>query len=150
MGLGEKALRVSQNAMLLEEFLFKQFEAGELDALSRQLKTAKADFLVHGHCHQKAISTMENTLKLLDLIPQSKTRLVESSCCGMAGSFGYDAATIEVSAKMAQLTLIPSLLNEPNAIWVADGFSCRHQIENLTGRKPVHVCELLAMHLPTS
>ncbi len=150
MGLGEKALRVSQNAMLLEEFLFKQFEAGELNTLSRQLKTAKADFLVHGHCHQKAISTMENTLKLLDLIPQSKTRLVESSCCGMAGSFGYDAATIEVSAKMAQLTLIPSLLNEPNAIWVADGFSCRHQIENLTGRKPVHVCELLAMHLPTN
>ena len=93
---------------------------------------------------------MSPVLEVLALLPGSTPQLIESSCCGMAGSFGYEAAHFEVSMQMAELSLLPALrAAPPDAIVVADGTSCRHQIsDGLAGaREPLHVARVLAMHL---
>jgi Fe-S oxidoreductase len=82
-------------------------------------------------------------LEVLRLIPGAEPELIETSCCGMAGSFGYDADHYEVSMQMAELSLLPAVRNNPNAIIVADGTSCRHQIAHGAGRDACHVAVLL-------
>ena len=85
--------------------------------------------LLHGHCHQKAFDAMGAVEATLRLIPQLSVETIESSCCGMAGSFGYDAATIDVSRKMGELSLLPAVRRaNADTLIVADGTSCRHQI----------------------
>ena len=84
--------------------------------------------LVHGHCHQKAFGLMDGVLAALRLIPGAQVSMVERSCCGMAGSFGYEAAHQEASMRMAELSLLPAVRAAKDAIIVADGTSCRHQI----------------------
>ena len=86
---------------------------------------------------------MNPILEVLDLIPDSKPRLIESSCCGMAGSFGLESAHHGVSMQMAELTLLPALRAVPDAIVVADGTSCRHQIADGTQRTAIHAARLL-------
>ena len=81
---------------------------------------------------------------MLRLIPGAKPELIESSCCGMAGSFGYEAAHHDVSMQMAELSLLPAVRNAPDAIVVADGTSCRHQIADGAGREAIHVARLMA------
>jgi Fe-S oxidoreductase len=82
----------------------------------------------------------------LKLIPDLVVETVESSCCGMAGSFGYDAATIDVSLKMGELSLLPAVRKTPeDTLIVADGTSCRHQIHDSTDRAPLHAARVLAM-----
>jgi Fe-S oxidoreductase len=81
--------------------------------------------------------------KVLGMVPGLKVQTVETSCCGMAGSFGYEAEHAEVSMRMAELSLLPAVRSAPEAMLVADGTSCRHQILDGTGRKPVHVARLL-------
>ena len=103
--------------------------------------------LVHGHCHQKAFGAMNSVLEVLRLIPGAKTELIESSCCGMAGSFGYEAKHQAVSMQMAELSLLPALRKAPAAIVVADGTSCRHQIADGAARAAVHAARLLAGQL---
>jgi len=83
----------------------------------------------------------------LKLIPQAQVEVIESSCCGMAGSFGYEAAHYDVSMQMAELSLLPAVRSAPDAIIVADGTSCRHQIADGTGRQALHVARVLADHL---
>jgi Fe-S oxidoreductase len=91
-------------------------------------------------------------MAVLKLIPGAKPELVESSCCGMAGSFGFEVEHMAVSQQMAELSLLPALRQKPDAIVVADGTSCRHQIHDGlndgTGREAVHVAKLLAAQLP--
>jgi Fe-S oxidoreductase len=85
---------------------------------------------------------------VLKLIPDLAVETIESSCCGMAGSFGYHAETIDVSLAMGELSLLPAVRNAPaDAIIVADGTSCRHQIKDGTGREAIHVAQVLAMSL---
>ena len=84
---------------------------------------------------------------MLKLIPDLKLEKIESSCCGMAGAFGYQAETAEVSLKMGELSLLPAARNAGDAVLVADGTSCRHQIEQGAGKQAVHVASLLAAHL---
>jgi Fe-S oxidoreductase len=107
--------------------------------------------LLHGHCHQKAFGAVSPILDVLKLIPNAKPELIESSCCGMAGSFGYEASHYDVSMQMAELSLLPAIRQVPNAIVVADGTSCRHQIHDGTKgenqREAIHVAQLLANHL---
>ena len=86
-------------------------------------------------------------LKVLKLIPGAKPQLIESSCCGMAGSFGYEAEHQDISMQMAELSLLPKIRNHPNALIVADGSSCRHQIKDGAGREALHVAKVLQMHL---
>jgi FAD/FMN-containing dehydrogenase/Fe-S oxidoreductase len=155
MGLGDSARIVSEHALLFEEFLASQVQAGLLDALTAKLKPLHQPILVHGHCHQKAFDAVTPILQVLALIPGAKPTLIESSCCGMAGSFGYDADHYAVSMQMAELSLLPTVRQHPDAIIVADGTSCRHQIHDGTqtdgsrtaGRTAIHAAVLLARQL---
>ena len=103
--------------------------------------------LLHGHCHQKAFDAVSPILEVLRLIPGAKPELIESSCCGMAGSFGYEAEHYEVSMQMAEASLLPAVRAKPEAIVVADGTSCRHQIADGAQREALHVAKLLAAQL---
>jgi Fe-S oxidoreductase len=144
MGFGERAITVSKQAQLLEEFLAKEAKAGRL---TLSLKPASRPVLFHGHCHQKAFAAVTPALELLKLIPNAAPKLIESSCCGMAGSFGYEAEHIEVSKQMAELSLLPAIRKAPESWVVADGTSCRHQIADGTKRDAVHIAKILAAHL---
>ena len=143
-GLRGAAQKVADHAMLFEEFLAAEAAAGKLDALKGCLKAVDKPILVHGHCHQKAFAAVTPLMEVLKLIPGAKPELIESSCCGMAGSFGYEASHFEVSMQMAELSLLPAVRANPDAIIVADGTSCRHQIRDGAQREAVHVATLLA------
>jgi Fe-S oxidoreductase len=147
MGLGAMADAVATHAVLFEEFLAAENKAGKLDLLKAKLGPAQQSILVHGHCHQKAFGLMPSVTQVIQLIPQAKVDLIESSCCGMAGSFGYEASHLEVSKQMAEANLLPSIRNNKDACVVADGTSCRHQIMDGTERNAIHVALLLAQHL---
>ncbi len=144
MGFGERAVSISRQAQLLEEFLANEAKTGKL---TLKLKEASKPVLFHGHCHQKAFAAVTPAMELLKLIPKADPKLIESSCCGMAGSFGYEAEHIEVSKQMAELSLLPSIRKAPDSWVVADGTSCRHQIADGTQRKAVHIARILAAHL---
>ena len=144
MGFGECAITVSKQAQLLEEFLANEVKAGKLNL---HLKSASKPVLFHGHCHQKSFAAVTPAMELLKLIPNAEPKLIESSCCGMAGSFGYEAEHIEVSKQMAEASLLPSIRKSPDSWVVADGTSCRHQIADGTQREAVHIARILAAHL---
>jgi Fe-S oxidoreductase len=99
--------------------------------------------LLHGHCHQKAFDAMPAAEKLLRAVPGLEVSTVQTSCCGMAGSFGYEAEHYEISVKMAEAALLPAVRNAPEAIVVADGTSCRAQIAHGSGRSAVHIARFL-------
>ena len=147
MGLGEAAETVSSHALMLEEFLAREAAAGKLEQLKAALKPAAQAILLHGHCHQKAFGAVNPIMDVLRLIPGAQPELIESSCCGMAGSFGYESSHYEVSMQMAELSLLPALRKQPDAIVVADGTSCRHQIKDGSQREAIHVAVLLARQL---
>jgi Fe-S oxidoreductase len=144
MGFGERAVSVSKQAQLLEEFLASEVRSGNLQL---NLKAADKSVLFHGHCHQKSFAAVTPAMELLKLIPNAEPKLIESSCCGMAGSFGYEAEHIEVSKQMAEASLLPSIRKSPDSWVVADGTSCRHQITDGTQREAVHIARILAAHL---
>jgi FAD/FMN-containing dehydrogenase/Fe-S oxidoreductase len=136
------ARHVADSAVLFEEFLAAEVEAGRLNL---PLKPTKKRALLHGHCHQKSFDVMPAVQVALKLIPELEVEPIESSCCGMAGSFGYHADTIDASRAMGELSLLPAVRNAPNdSIVVADGTSCRHQIKDGTGREALHVARVLA------
>jgi len=139
----EDARRLAANALLFEEFLAREAKAGALNlALAPVAKRA----LLHGHCHQKSFAVMGAVEGMLKLVPDLAVETVDSSCCGMAGAFGYGADTIDVSLKMAELSLLPAVRKaEADTLIIADGTSCRHQIKDGTGRDALHVARVLAM-----
>ena len=139
---GPDAQALSRQAMLFEEFISRESESGNLKLA---LKPLAAKALLHGHCHQKAFDAMGAVEKALRLVPGLDVRTVESSCCGMAGSFGYEAEHYEVSMAMAEAALLPAVRAADEAtLIVADGTSCRHQIADGTQRNAVHVARVLA------
>jgi Fe-S oxidoreductase len=144
MGLGERAPRLAAQAQLFEEFLAREAEAGRF---APALHPAQAPMRVHGHCHQKAFGALPPVLEALRLIPGAEVGTIESSCCGMAGIFGYEAVHHEVSMQMAELNLLPAVRARPDALIVADGTSCRHQIADGAQREARHVARVLAAHL---
>ena len=144
MGLGPAAQRLADRALLLEEFLAREHAAGRF---APALKPATQPIRVHGHCHQKAFGAMPPVLAVLKLIPGADVQAIESSCCGMAGAFGYEAAHHAVSMQMAEAALLPAVRAAPEAIIVADGTSCRHQIADGAQRQALHVARVLAQHL---
>jgi Fe-S oxidoreductase len=136
------ARMVADRAMLFEEFLVREAKAGRL---TLPLAPAKKHALLHGHCHQKSFDAMPAVAAALKFIPELEVEGIESSCCGMAGAFGYHADTIEVSRAMGELSLLPAVRKAPeDAIIVADGTSCRHQIKDGTGREAMHFARVLA------
>jgi len=147
MGLGEPAQIIARQALLFEEFLAREAKAGQLEALKAKFKPVTQPVLLHGHCHQKAFAAVTPIMDVLQLIPGAKPELIESSCCGMAGSFGYEAEHYDVSMQMAEASLLPAVRAQPDAIVVADGTSCRHQIHDGAQREALHVAKLLAGQL---
>jgi len=148
MRLGDAAQTVAAQALLFEEFLAREARNGHLDTLQSRLKPAQHPIVLHGHCHQKAFGLMPEVLAALRLIPQAEPRLIESSCCGMAGSFGYEAEHYDVSMQMGELSLLPAVRAAPADAWiVASGTSCRHQIADGAARDALHVAAVLAAHL---
>jgi FAD/FMN-containing dehydrogenase/Fe-S oxidoreductase len=136
---------VARRAVLFEEFLAAEARAGRL---TLPLAPLRARALLHGHCHQKSFDAMGAVETALRLVPELTVETIESSCCGMAGSFGYNAETIDVSLAMGELSLLPAVRNAPDdAVIVADGTSCRHQIKDGTGRTALHVAQVLAGRL---
>jgi Fe-S oxidoreductase len=133
--LVEGSESVARNAYLFEEFLAR--EPGRL-----QFKEMNQEVLLHGHCHQKAFDAMPAVENLLGRVPGLKLKTVQTSCCGMAGSFGYEAEHYSISIKMAEMTLLPEV-RKTAALVVADGTSCRHQIADGAGREAWHVARLL-------
>jgi len=141
----ETAQRVADHAVTFEEFLAREAKDGRLNL---PLKAIADRALVHGHCHQKAFDVFSPVEAVLRLIPGLTVEPIESSCCGMAGAFGYAADTIDVSKAMGELSLLPAVRKAPaDTIIVADGTSCRHQIHDGTGREAIHVARVLAMSL---
>lgn len=138
---GPETELVAEHALMLEEFLVRS----ETDL---PLKPLGQPILLHGHCHQKAHNVMPAVQKALAMIPDAEVSVVETSCCGMAGAFGYGKDTVETSLKMAELDLLPAVRGAPaEAIVVADGTSCRHQIKDGTARAAIHVARVLEMAL---
>ena len=140
---GETADALAANALLFEEFIAREHKQGRLNL---RLGPLPKKALLHGHCHQKAFDAMGAVESTLRLIPQLSVETIELSCCGMAGSFGYDATTIDVSRKMGELSLLPAVRRaDADALIVADGTSCRHQIYDGSEREAAHVARVLAM-----
>ena len=141
----EAGNQIAANALLFEEFLTRAQKAGRLDL---PLNPVRKKALLHGHCHQKAFGAMGAVEFALRLVPELEVETVDSSCCGMAGAFGYDAATIDVSLAMGELSLLPAVRKaDEHTIVVADGTSCRHQIHDGASREAVHVARVLEMSL---
>ncbi len=146
LGLGDAAERLARQAMLFEEFLVREHAAGRLSLALHPIGHREA--LLHGHCHQKSFDALRPVQVVLEWIPGLSVRTVETGCCGMAGSFGYDARHYEISMKMGELALLPAVRNaEPTTLVVADGTSCRQQIGHGAQREAVHVAVVLAQAL---
>ena len=144
---GAETKALSEKAMLFEEFIAMEMEAGRFELEFTEINRKRA--LLHGHCHQKAFAVMDSVEKVLRQIPGLEVETVTSSCCGMAGAFGYQAETYDVSMKMAEASLLPAVREaDPETIVVADGTSCRHQIQDGTARNAIHVARVLEAALP--
>jgi FAD/FMN-containing dehydrogenase/Fe-S oxidoreductase len=142
MRLGQAAERLARNSCTLEEFLVREAKDGHIKG---PVARREARVLLHGHCHQKSFGLMGAVEACLGLLDGVSVETVESSCCGMAGAFGYGAATYDVSMRMGELALFPAVRKADAAtIIAADGFSCRHQIADGTGRRAQHVAGILA------
>jgi FAD/FMN-containing dehydrogenase/Fe-S oxidoreductase len=142
MGLGESAHALSKHAMLFEEWWMQWTK----DHTLPEMKPLPPVW-VHGHCHQKALGAMTPTLEALRSVG-AEPQLIETSCCGMAGSFGYDASHLHASLAMAEAKLLPAVRQaSADALIVADGFSCRHQIQDGAQRGAIHVSQVIARAL---
>ena len=144
--LGDDAVRLAALAMTFEEFLARELDAGRLKLPLGPLAPGKA--LLHGHCHQKAFDAVQPIQKVLKLIPEFAVELIESSCCGMAGAFGFEAEHFDVSMKMGELSLLPAVRNAATGtLIIADGTSCRQQIRDGAQREALHVARILDLAL---
>lgn len=145
-GYGDAARALAASACLFEEFLVRARQAGELPLELKALPYRRA--LLHGHCHQKAFDALRPVEQVLGWIPGLEVETIESSCCGMAGSFGYEVEHYDASMRMAELSLLPAI-RAANAedILVADGTSCRQQIRDGSDRQAMHVVRLLEQAL---
>jgi Fe-S oxidoreductase len=142
MGLGADAAVIGDQARLFETFIADEAAAGRITG-----PIAKSDgaVLLHGHCHQKSFGAFDAVGKVLRLVDGLKVETVESSCCGMAGAFGYRTDTYDTSMAMGELSLLPAVRKATKETdIVADGFSCRHQIRDGAKRPARHAVRILA------
>jgi Fe-S oxidoreductase len=138
----EKAKKIASKSFLIDEFLAQEMELNKIDinAFTKENRLIK----LHGHCHQKALSSIVYTKKILSLPENYKVQQIPSGCCGMAGSFGYEKEHYEVSMKIGELVLFPTIRQQTeDVIIAAPGTSCRHQIKDGTGKAAQHPVEIL-------
>ncbi|MBR1088684.1 FAD-binding protein [Bradyrhizobium manausense] len=139
------AKAVGAHALTFEEFLVREAEAGRLQL---PLGPVAGKAVAHGHCHQKSFGAFKPVEQVLRLVPGLEVETIETSCCGMAGAFGYGADTYDASIEMAELSLLPAVRRaDQTTLIVADGTSCRHQIHDGAQREALHVARVLAMSL---
>ena len=149
-GYGDEAKRLADHAFLLEEFLVREKSAGQLTLKLKPIAST-TQALLHGHCHQKAFDALTPVQTVLSWIPGLSVNTIESSCCGMAGSFGYEAEHYQASMAMAELSLLPAIRTKTaGALVIADGTSCRHQIQDGASVHALHVARILEMALDDS
>ena len=146
---GAEGAALADRALLFEEFLAREQAAGRLQLALKPLAAKQA--LLHGHCHQKAFDTMPAVEQVLRLVPGLEVRTVTSSCCGMAGAFGYEAEHYDISLQMGELSLLPAVRQAAvETLIVADGTSCRQQIAQGARREALHVARVLQAALATT
>ncbi|TXK73498.1 FAD-binding and (Fe-S)-binding domain-containing protein [Mesonia sp. K4-1] len=138
----EKAIKLSKNVFLIEEFLAKEIQKGKIS--SNQFRKEKKTIKIHGHCHQKALSSVKPTFDILNLPENYTVTIIPSGCCGMAGSFGYEKEHYEVSMQIGNQTLFPAIRKAKDDVLIsANGTSCRHQIYDGTKKKSIHPISIL-------
>jgi FAD/FMN-containing dehydrogenase/Fe-S oxidoreductase len=140
--LVEATRRIAANALTFEEFIAREIDAKHIspDVFTTETRLIK----LHGHCQQKAVSSLVPGKKSLSLPKNYTVQLIPSGCCGMAGSFGYEAEHYDVSMQIGELVLFPTVRQQPDDVIIAaPGTSCRHQIKDGTGRKAKHPAEIL-------
>ncbi len=137
----EQAKELAKNCLLFDEFIVQEFKKGNItiDQFSEKNEVIK----LHGHCHQKSLASIEPTRQALSIPKNYKVDTIDSGCCGMAGSFGYEAEHYELSMKVGELVLFPEVRKTKECIISAPGTSCRHQIKDGTGRTALHPIEVL-------
>jgi Fe-S oxidoreductase len=141
-----RARRIAEASVLFEELLARHWSSSPLEA---SIGTAPPKILLHGHCHQKAMGLLAPARSLLSKLPGTSVVDLDAGCCGMAGSFGYVRDHFDVSRAIGERRLLPAARRVgPDAVLVAAGVSCRHQIEDFTGTRALHPAELLRSLLP--
>ncbi len=156
--LKEAALNLAKNALMFDEFIVRHWSLAtrpvspgpgiptkdDLTFPRSLFTTGPMHIKLHGHCYQKALASVENTRKMLSIPVNYTVEEIKSGCCGMAGAFGYEKEHYEVSMKVGELVLFPEIRKTaPEVIIAAPGTSCRHQIQDGTGRRALHPIEIL-------
>jgi Fe-S oxidoreductase len=138
----EASKELAKNVFLIDEFIASEMEKG---AIQSSLFTNEEKLIqLHGHCQQKAISSVSPSVKMMSFPTNYKVEIIPSGCCGMAGSFGYEKEHYDLSMKIAELVLLPTVRNQSDQVIIAaPGTSCRHQIKDGTGKKALHTVEVL-------
>ena len=140
--LKDKAVKLKAHTFMFDEFIISEFKKGKIkkEQFTKEKKTIK----FHGHCQQKAVASTKSTKEMLSIPENYEVIEIEGGCCGMAGSFGYEKEHYEISQKIGELSLFPEIRNsKPGVIFSASGTSCRHQIQDGTGKKALHPVEVL-------
>jgi Fe-S oxidoreductase len=138
----EKAKQLAANVFLIDEFIASEIEKGNIR--KEQFTKEQRTILLHGHCQQKALSSVAPSVKLLSLPENYKVETIPSGCCGMAGSFGYEKEHYDLSMKIGELVLFPTVRKQTDDVIIAaPGTSCRHQVKDGTGKKALHPAEVL-------
>ncbi len=140
--LRESARALAPNCLMLDEFISREADAGRITS---DLFTASAGTIhLHGHCHQKALASLDPSIRMLTLPRNYSVKLIPSGCCGMAGSFGYESEHFDISMKVGELVLFPAVRKATaDSLVAASGTSCRHQIHDGTGRTALHPAQIL-------
>ena len=133
---------LAKNAMFIDEFLVKEIDKGNI---SKELFTKESKLIqLHGHCQQKAVGSLADSVRLLSFPVNYKVEAIPSGCCGMAGSFGYEKEHYDVSMQIGELVLFPTVRRQKaETIIAAPSTSCRHQIQDGTQKKVLHTVEVL-------
>jgi Fe-S oxidoreductase len=138
----ENAKRIASHTFMIEEFLAKELDEGRINL--SLFNEQKALIKLHGHCQQKALSSLTPVKKILTRMGSNEVHIIPSGCCGMAGSFGYEKEHYDLSMQIGELVLFPTIRKQPDAVIIAAaGTSCRHQIKDGTGRKARHPVEII-------
>jgi Fe-S oxidoreductase len=140
--LQDASVNLAKNCLLFEEFFMKEVKAGHI--LKQQFSSDLLKIKLHGHCHQKALSTTGPTKEMLSFPENHTVEEIPSGCCGMAGSFGFEREHFELSMKVGEMVLFPAVRQaDDSTIISAPGTSCRQQIKDGTGREALHPVEIL-------
>ncbi len=138
----EQANELARHALLIDEFIAREIDAGHIS--SDAFDSVDRVIHLHGHCHQKALASQTPTVRMLELPRGNRVRLIPSGCCGMAGSFGYEKEHYSLSQRIGELVLFPRVREAlDDHLIAAPGTSCRHQIQDATGRRALHPVEIL-------